>query len=57
MKIINYPHKAGALYGFVNSLSFGRIPGVEITDTKAFEDWIQENLLRIEKDSTEEVSE
>jgi hypothetical protein len=49
---INYPYKAGALQGFIQFLSYGiKIPGVEITDHKAFEEYLSNELKRIEEES------
>ena len=52
MKNVNYPHKAGALHGFIQSLTFGiNIPGIEITDHRAFEAYLLENLKKIDESS------
>lgn len=49
---INYPYKAGALHGFIQFLTYGyKIPGVEITDRKAFEEYLMNELKKIEDQS------
>jgi len=52
---INYPYKAGALEGFIQFLTYGiKIPGVEITDRKAFEEYLLNELKRIDEQSRDE---
>lgn len=52
---INYPYKAGALHGFIQYLGYGiNIPGVEITDRKAFEKYLKNELKKIEDQSRDE---
>ena len=51
---INYPYMAGALQAFIQNLTYGiKIPGVEIdiSDHKAFEDYLMNELKRIEQEA------
>ena len=49
---INYPYKAGALQGLIQSIPYGRhIPGIEITDIKALEDYLMNELQKIEREA------
>ena len=50
----NYAHKAGLLQGFMTSLWYRyKIPGIEINDTEAFRKFLEEEMSRIEAQTTE----
>ena len=43
----NYPFKAGMLESAMRCMTYGNIPGVTITDAKAFENWIEDKLIEL----------
>lgn len=51
---INYAYKSGAMEGVLKAMTFRwSIPGVEITDTQAFEQFIADEIARVNKDTME----
>ena len=51
---INYAYKSGAMEGVLIAMSYRySIPGVEITDPKAFEQFIADEITRVNKDAIE----
>lgn len=48
---INYAYKSGRLQGFIQFLPEYEIPGVTVTDRKAFYKFLEEQIAQIETDS------
>ena len=42
---VNYPFKAGALESAFFMLRYGNVPGIEITDEKAFVDYVEKTCI------------
>ena len=51
---INYAYKSGAMEGVLKAMTYRwSIPGVQITDSKAFEQFIADQIARVNKDAME----
>lgn len=51
---INYAYKSGAMEGVLKAMTFRwSIPGVQITDSEAFEQFIADEIARVHKDALE----
>jgi len=51
---VNYAFKSGAMEGLLKAMTYRwSIPGVEITDRKAFEQFIADEITRVNKDAIE----
>ena len=51
---INYAYKSGAMEGVLKAMTYRwSIPGVQITDTKVFEQFIADEIARVNKDAME----
>ena len=51
---VNYAYKSGAMEGLLKTMTNRySIPGVEITDRKAFEQFIADEITRVNKDAIE----
>ena len=51
---VNYAYKSGAMEGVLKSMTYRySIPGVEITDPQAFEQFIADEITRVNKDAIE----
>ena len=51
---VNYAYKSGAMEGVLKSWTYRySIPGVEITDREAFEQFIADEITRVNKDAIE----
>ena len=51
---INYAYKSGAMVGVLKAMTYRwSIPGVEITDPKAFEQFLADEITRVNKDALE----
>jgi len=54
MNNINYAYKSGAMEGVLKAMTYRwSIPGVEITDREAFEQFIADEITRVNKDAME----
>lgn len=49
---ISYPYMAGALQALIRFIPYG-LPGIEITDSKALEDYLKNEIMRIEREARE----
>ena len=51
---VNYAYKSGAMEGVLKSMTYRHfIPGIEFTDRKAFEQFIADEITRVNKDAIE----
>jgi hypothetical protein len=51
---VNYAYKSGAMEGVLKAMTYRwSIPGVQITDSKAFEQFIADEIARVNKDAME----
>ncbi len=51
---VNYAYKSGAMEGVLKALTYRfSLPGVEITDPQAFEQFIADEITRVNKDTME----
>ena len=51
---VNYAYKSGAMEGVLKAMTYRwSIPGVQITDREAFEQFIAKEIARVENDAIE----
>jgi hypothetical protein len=51
---INYAYKSGAMEGVLKAMTYRwSIPGVQITDSEAFKQFIAKEITRVNKDALE----
>lgn len=51
---VNYAYKSGAMEGVLKAMTYRwSIPGVQITDREAFEQFIADEITRVNKDAIE----
>lgn len=50
---VNYAYKSGAMEGILKAMTYGYIPGVILTDPKAFDQFIADEIARVNNDALE----